>query len=285
MRTGEFSGKIAKLRTNCEQPCHDIYGVYIVLPVEIETYQATEFLSAHSPGNRTVFGRFISKTGNKTGDLADMATAAIAGSESKQSRASGKQKLSRELVEKAGVALAMSEGFGALSIRNVAKILGVAPMALYTHVKNKDEMAEHVADALIGGVDVRTLGALTWQDRIRTLMRAHRDLIIKHPEITPYVAAATGEPRPGSQRFKQSVMGVLTQAGFTDDAAQDLYFTLVTYNYGSAVTAPGGSASSDSLLKYNEGLGTILMAFEDRMTRPALGLVESMRERLRFGRK
>lgn len=220
-----------------------------------------------------------------------MATAAIAGSESKQPSTAGrktdpqKQKLSRERVEKAAVALAKSEGFGALSIRNVAKVLGVAPMALYTHVKNKDEMAEHVADALIGGIDVRTLGALTWQDRIRTLLRAHRDLILKHPEITPSVAAASEQPGQGVTRFCDSITNVLTQAGFTDDIAQDLYFTLVTYNYGSAVTATGGSSASNSLLKYNDGLGTILMAYEARMSRPALGLVESMRERLRFGRK
>ncbi len=158
-------------------------------------------------------------------------------------------------------------------------------MALYTHVKNKDEMAEHVADALIGGIDVRTLGALTWQDRIRTLLRAHRDLILKHPEITPFVAAASAQPGPGVIRFNNSITGVLEQAGFTEDVAQDLYFTLVTHNYGSVVTAPSGAAASNNLLKYNEGLGTILAAYQDRMARPALGLVESMRERLRFGRK
>lgn len=214
-----------------------------------------------------------------------MATAAIAGSESKQRQTGGKQKLSRERVEKAAVALAKSEGFGALSIRNVAKVLGVAPMALYTHVKNKDEMAEHVADALIGGIDVRTLGALTWQDRIRTLLRAHRDLILKHPEITPYVAAASAQPGLGVIRFGNSVTGVLAQAGFMQDVAQDLYFTLVTYNYGSVVTAPSKANASNSLLKYNDGLSTIVNAYEDRMVRPGLGLVDSMRERLRFGRK
>ena len=215
-----------------------------------------------------------------------MATAAIEHQEPQQpSRRSGKTKLSREKIERAAVTLARSEGFGVLSIRNVAKVLGVAPMALYTHVKNKDELAEHVADALIGGIDTRTLGALTWQDRIRTLLRAHRDLILKHPEITPYVAASSGQPGPGTTRFSNSITGVLIQSGFTPDVAQELYFTLLTYNYGSVVTAQSSAAQSDNLLKYNEGLGTILSAYETRMSRPALGIVDSMRERLRFGRK
>ena len=218
-----------------------------------------------------------------------MATAALPGSEMSGARPSGRgssrQKLSRELVERAAITVARSEGFNALSIRNVAKVLGVAPMALYTHVKNKDELAEHVADALIGGVDTRTLGALTWHDRIRTLLRAHRDLILKHPEITPYVAAASVEPGPGVTRFRNSVTGVLGQAGFEHQSALDLYFTLMTYNYGSLVTAKASTAATNNLLKYNDGLSVILGAYEGRMTRPALGLVESMRERLRFGRK
>ena len=217
-----------------------------------------------------------------------MATAAIPGSETqgKKMPSSGKrQKLSRDVIEQAAITVARSEGFSALSIRNVAKVLGVAPMALYTHVKNKEELAEHVADALLGSIDTRTLGALTWQDRVRTLLRAHRDLILKHPEITPYIAAASGQPGPGSTRFSNSVTGVLTQAGFDPEPAQELYFTLMTYNYGSLVTAKVSTAAANNLLKYNDGLSIILGAYETRMTRPALGLVESMRGRLRFGRK
>lgn len=218
-----------------------------------------------------------------------MATAAIIGSETRGDRSSGnrsgRQKLSRELVERAAITVARTEDFSALSIRNVAKVLGVAPMALYTHVKNKDELAEHVADALIGGLDTRTLGALTWQDRVRTLLRAHRDLILNHPEITPYVAARSVEPGPGVERFTNSITGVLTQAGFEAQSALDLYFTLMTYNYGSAITAKASTAETNNLLKYNESLSIILAAYESRMTRPALGLVDSMRERLRFGRK
>ncbi len=215
-----------------------------------------------------------------------MATVAIA-PQPKQARQPGRsrQKLSRERVEKAAVALARSEGFAALSIRNVAKVLGVAPMALYTHVKNKDELAEHVADALIGGIDVRTADSIEWQDQVRTLLRAHRDLILKHPEITPYVAASSTQPGSGATRFRQSVTRVLRQVGFEDAVADELYFALVTYNYGSVVTAPAGASDSSELLKYNDGLSAILSAYRDRAPRSALGLVESMRERLRFGRK
>jgi hypothetical protein len=158
-------------------------------------------------------------------------------------------------------------------------------MALYTHVKNKDELAEHVADSLIGSIDTRVQQGLTWQDKVRALLRAHRDLILKHPDIMPYIAAATAHPGPGLTRFSQAVVTVLTQAGFERNAAQELYFTTMTYNYGSSVTAKSNGAGPNNLLQYNDGLNTILKAYEVRIGRPAMSLVDSMRERLRFGRK
>ena len=196
-----------------------------------------------------------------------------------------KQKLSREVVEQAAVTVARSEGFAALSIRNVAKVLGVAPMALYTHVKNKDELAEHVADSLIGSIDTRTQPGLTWQDKVRAMLRAHRDLVLKHPDLMQYVATASAHPGPGLTRFNQAMVTVLTQAGFDRDTAQELYFVLMTYNYGSSVTAKSNGSGPNNLLQYNDGLNTIFKAFEARAGRPAMGLVDSMREKLRFGRK
>lgn len=198
-----------------------------------------------------------------------------------------KQKLSREVVEHAAITVARTEGFGALSIRNVAKVLGVAPMALYTHVKNKDELAEHVADALLGGIETRSQPGLSWQDRVRSLLRAHRDLILKQPDMTPYIAsaAASGRIGAGSKRFAESIMAALSAAGFERSVAEELYFTLLTYNYGSVITAKANGAGANTLLKYNDGLSSILKAYEDRAIRPALGLVDSMRDRLRFRRK
>jgi AcrR family transcriptional regulator len=198
-----------------------------------------------------------------------------------------RQKLSREVVEHAAITVARTEGFGALSIRNVARVLGVAPMALYTHVKNKDELAEHVADALIGGIETRTQGSLVWQDRVRTLLRAHRDLVLKQPDMTPYIASAgaAGRTGAGTRRFNDALVSALAAAGFDSETADELSFMLITYNYGSVVTAKANGAGAATLLKYNDGLSAILKAYEARATRPALGLVDSMRDRLRFRRK
>ena len=198
---------------------------------------------------------------------------------------SSRQKLSREVVEQAAITVAHREGFSALSIRNVAKVLGVAPMALYTHVKNKDELSEHVADALIGSIDTRTQPGLAWQDRVRTLLRSHRDLVMKHRDAMPYIATASAHPGPGMQRFSDTIIAILASAGFEHDTAEELCFMLITYNYGSSITAGRHRDGANNLLHYNDGLGTIMRAYEQRLSRPALGRVLSMAERLRFGRR
>lgn len=48
--------------------------------------------------------------------------------------------LSREIVVKRAIAIADAEGLQAVTIRRVAKELGVTPMALYWHFKDKNEL-------------------------------------------------------------------------------------------------------------------------------------------------
>jgi hypothetical protein len=105
--------------------------------------------------------------------------------------------------------------------------------------------------------------------------------------MTPYIASAgaAGRTGAGTRRFNDALISALAAAGFDSDTADELSFMLITYNYGSVVTAKANGAGAATLLKYNDGLSAILKAYEARATRPALGLVDSMRDRLRLRRK
>ena len=54
--------------------------------------------------------------------------------------------LSRERIVEAAIAIADDEGTAALSMRTVAKELGVATMSLYRHVPSKDALFTLMAD-------------------------------------------------------------------------------------------------------------------------------------------
>jgi AcrR family transcriptional regulator len=61
-----------------------------------------------------------------------------------------KQALSVPEIVTAAVALADTEGLGALSMRRVAERLGKSPMALYTYVPGKAELLDLMLDSVLG---------------------------------------------------------------------------------------------------------------------------------------
>ena len=57
--------------------------------------------------------------------------------------------LTRQRVVAAAVELADSDGTEPISMRRLAQELGVEAMSLYTHVRNKDDLLDGMADAVI----------------------------------------------------------------------------------------------------------------------------------------
>src|SRR4051794_8336877 len=66
--------------------------------------------------------------------------------------------LSREAMISRALDVADTDGLAAVSIRRIAQEFGVTPMALYWHVKNKDELLAAMGDAIIGEVPVPAVG-------------------------------------------------------------------------------------------------------------------------------
>src|SRR3954468_6449687 len=67
-------------------------------------------------------------------------------------RRAADSRLGVEAIVAAGVAVADAEGIAALSMRRVAAELGAAPMSLYRHVADKDELLLQMMDAAISEV-------------------------------------------------------------------------------------------------------------------------------------
>ncbi len=87
--------------------------------------------------------------------------------------------LTLERIVQAGVAVAESEGVGALSMARIAKELGVGTMSLYRYVASKDELLTTMVDAGLGGPpapepgeDWRA-GLMRWAVGVRTSYQAH----------------------------------------------------------------------------------------------------------------
>src|SRR6266508_2374264 len=75
---------------------------------------------------------------------------------------------SRAEIAKAGIAVADAEGVDAVSMRRVARELGLGTMSLYHYVRGKDELIDLMSDAILGGqlVDDAELGK-GWRPALR----------------------------------------------------------------------------------------------------------------------
>ncbi|MET9579861.1 TetR/AcrR family transcriptional regulator C-terminal domain-containing protein [Streptomyces massasporeus] len=126
--------------------------------------------------------------------------------------------LSHTQLASAALAVIDRDGLAGLSMRSVAKELGMSTMALYRYVDDREELEGLVVDLVLETVDTEAPGpGGHWHERIEVLVRRLRDAMAAHPEIVPLTVAHRHRSLAGL-RWSESVLGVLTEAGF--DGAQ-----------------------------------------------------------------
>ncbi|GAA3799709.1 TetR/AcrR family transcriptional regulator [Cellulomonas soli] len=97
----------------------------------------------------------------------------------------GRRGLSADRVVEAAVALADAEGLAAVSMSNVARRLGSAPMSLYRHVADKDELLLRMHDTVWRSASApEVTGAPDgpgWRARLSAWCHAQRAVLLAHP--------------------------------------------------------------------------------------------------------
>ena len=89
--------------------------------------------------------------------------------------------LSREVVLSAAVELLDAHGLKAFTLRALAARLEVDPMAIYWHLKNKDEILDGVVALVLGDIGSDATGP--WHAQAASMFRAHRARLLDHPAV------------------------------------------------------------------------------------------------------
>jgi len=141
--------------------------------------------------------------------------------------------ISRRLIVDAALRLNHGAGFEQMTMRGLAAELGVAPMSLYRHVRDKDDLLDDMVDELLRRRWRAPDGAAHWREWIVRAADSLRELLVtepaalavhlRHPVVSP---AALGR--------MQMMLTVLHDAGFDDDAAREAYAAVQTYTVGFA---------------------------------------------------
>ena len=150
------------------------------------------------------------------------------------SHASSRGRLSRDLVVHAATAQADRGGLEAVTMRTLADTLGVAPMALYRHVINRDDLIDGMVDAVFSEIGLPSSGG-GWKAAMHQRAISMRDALIRHRWAIGLMESRRNAG-PASLRHHDTVIGNLRGAGFDLDMVAHAYALLDAYIYGFAMT-------------------------------------------------
>lgn len=124
--------------------------------------------------------------------------------------------LSREKIAASAIRLADADGLEGLSVRKLAKELGVGPMRLYDYVSNRSELLDLMVDVVYAGI--AEAGRRTaWRATVLAIAHATRDAALAHewfadllggrPHLGPH-ALAVGEATAAALSQAPGVRGI-----------------------------------------------------------------------------
>jgi AcrR family transcriptional regulator len=138
--------------------------------------------------------------------------------------------LTRDRIVTAAVELADAGGLEALSMRTLADELGTAPMSLYRHVANKDDLLDAMIDVVFAEAEVPPRQP-DWKAEMRERAMATRAALSQHGWANGLMESRT-KPGPANMRYHNAFMGCLREAGFPFRQAVHAYNAVQSYTYG-----------------------------------------------------
>jgi len=148
--------------------------------------------------------------------------------------------ISRSLIVDAATEVITSGGYEQMTIRSLAERLGVAPMSLYRHVRDRGDLLDEVVDRLLAESwrpSARATGWRSWVEEAAEKLHAFLvsqpaalDVYLSHPVVSP-----------AAVERMHAIMGTLRSAGFDDPSAKRAYAAVHTYTVGFSALEAGRS--------------------------------------------
>ncbi len=141
--------------------------------------------------------------------------------------------ISREDIVGAAVRIVEAGRYEEMSIRTLAADLGVAPMSLYRHIRDKDDLLDEVVDRLLARAWRPAAGEDGWQAWVIEAAARLRQFLVSQPAAL-HVYLRHPVVSPAAVERMDAMMGVLRRAGLDEAAARSAYGALHTYTIGFA---------------------------------------------------
>jgi AcrR family transcriptional regulator len=152
-----------------------------------------------------------------------------------------RERLTRERVIDAAIAVMDTEGLDAVSMRRVAREVGVEAMSLYNHVRDKDDLLQGVCERIMASYEFPTAEG-DWAERAKAGARAWRRVLQAHPDLVRLFAETHGPTpsSPESLRPTEFALTMFREAGLSERDTVQAFHAFGGYIQGF-VMMEGGS--------------------------------------------
>ncbi len=135
----------------------------------------------------------------------------------------------------AGLRIVDAEGIEALSLRRLAADLGVTPMAIYWHVRDKAELLDLIGERVLEAIEAPPPEG-DWRDQLRDVHRAMLGPLLEHPNAVDLMVGRARYGPAGIALFER-ILSILRAAGLSPTEAFDAYQSLYLFQLGFMTTA------------------------------------------------
>jgi AcrR family transcriptional regulator len=182
------------------------------------------------------FGAALHALPSDMGCLRDALTALHSSQDERMAKTEAAGPLNGDLVVATALQIIDRDGVEALSMRRLATALGRDPMALYRYAENKAALLDAVVEVVLAPLTIDAADP-DWAGQLRTAARDYRSLVLAHPHVVPLLVTLPANTplslRPrGTLRPLESVLALLTGAGFTGADALHIYRAFFGFLYG-----------------------------------------------------
>jgi AcrR family transcriptional regulator len=150
---------------------------------------------------------------------------------------------------------------GEISMRALARELGVPVMTIYNYVPNKDALYALVLNHILRPVRVPDPEEGSWEDRMRQLQRAARAALAEHGAVTSFRRGGTATE---AMRLTEGALSILSSGGLDPEEAALAFASLFTFMLGQIeVDAMTSAADRDSVVALEAGTRTTRLSRDE----------------------
>ena len=148
----------------------------------------------------------------------------------------------------AALRLADEGGIESLTMRKLARELGVEAMSLYNHVANKQDLVDGMVDLVVSEIELPATSD-AWDVAVRECAISAHEVLLRHPWSCSLVMAPPADRITQSPRlhYVEWLLGQLREAGFSPELTYSAYHALDSHILGFTLWQLGHSAAAKAL--------------------------------------